>query len=282
MYYEPDLWWTGIGIPELIIGNVAAIIALSYIAAHYVSTAVIFTKADEAPWKSLIPFYDMYTYFKAFWDVKMFIPYILAVAGGYIGIVLCVNSSLDYVYAYYLNISPRPSAIVGIIVCIICRIICIVFSVLLKYHISKKFGKGGGYTVGLVFLNLIFKMMLAFGDAKLQKSIQQSATGTGSIRVLSGDLRGKSISIPPGEVVSIGRIPNMVSLAVDTGNQNSKVSRKHCEIEFNAELDTYYVIDVSSNGTSLADGTRLIRGARTPVRRGTEVILPDNNKFILE
>lgn len=88
--------------------------------------------------------------------------------------------------------------------------------------------------------------------------------------------------MPPGEVVSIGRIPNMVSLAVDTGNQNSKVSRKHCEIEFNEELDTYYVIDVSSNGTSLADGTRLIRGARTPVRRGTEVILPDNNKFILE
>ena len=34
------------------------------------------------------------------------------------------------------------------------------------HGLSKSFGKGAGYTVGLVFLGIIFYPMLAFGDAQ--------------------------------------------------------------------------------------------------------------------
>ncbi len=35
--------------------------------------------------------------------------------------------------------------------------------------LAKKFGKGVGYTLGLIFLGFIFLPILAFGDAKYKK-----------------------------------------------------------------------------------------------------------------
>ena len=42
----------------------------------------------------------------------------------------------------------------------------IVFGIYLIYLLSKSFGKGGLFTVGLIFLPFIFFPILAFGDAK--------------------------------------------------------------------------------------------------------------------
>lgn len=40
-------------------------------------------------------------------------------------------------------------------------------AIILLYHgVSKNFGKGAGFTVGLVFLNFIFFPILGFGDAE--------------------------------------------------------------------------------------------------------------------
>ena len=44
----------------------------------------------------------------------------------------------------------------------------IIVSILLCVNLAKSFGKGGGFAVGLIFLNLIFMAILAFGDAKHQ------------------------------------------------------------------------------------------------------------------
>ena len=42
----------------------------------------------------------------------------------------------------------------------------IVFVIMMLHGISTKFGKGGGFTVGLFFLSFIFLPILAFGDSK--------------------------------------------------------------------------------------------------------------------
>ena len=42
----------------------------------------------------------------------------------------------------------------------------IVFGVITMHKLSKAFGHGGGYTVGLVFLQFIFLCILGFGDAQ--------------------------------------------------------------------------------------------------------------------
>ena len=44
----------------------------------------------------------------------------------------------------------------------------IIISIYLYYLLAKSFGKGAGYTIGMIFLGIIFFPMLAFGDAKYQ------------------------------------------------------------------------------------------------------------------
>ena len=56
----------------------------------------------------------------------------------------------------------------------------IVIFVIVAHHLSMSFGHGGWFTVGLVFLNWIFLMILAFGSSRY--------LGAGS---------GPSASIPP-------------------------------------------------------------------------------------
>ena len=47
-------------------------------------------------------------------------------------------------------------------------IVNLVISIIVMIDIAKKFGKGTGFGIGLVFLNLIFFAILAFGDAEYQ------------------------------------------------------------------------------------------------------------------
>ena len=55
--------------------------------------------------------------------------------------------------------------------------ITFVFTIYVMYKLSMSFGKSGGFTVGLVFLNTIFLMILAFGSAEYQldRTTTQSA-----------------------------------------------------------------------------------------------------------
>lgn len=274
----------GLGTLSIILLTVILLIIVLIIGADRVSTAVIFMKAGEAPWKSLIPFYDMYTFFKLCWNVKMFIPYIAIYALG----VLISLLTFGYTFQFSLNGnmgSAEAAGLIGSNLARICSIVCLFFYVMLSYHISKSFNKSGGFTVGLVLLNVIFKMMLAFGDAeyKYQPNPGPSPSyQTGNLRCISGDICGTEIEMRPGEVITVGRRPEFASLVVDQNNPKKQVSKRHFEVEFAAEINGYYLTDTSSNGTILGDGTKLIRGVKTPVKRGSIVILPHDIKFMLD
>ena len=45
----------------------------------------------------------------------------------------------------------------------------LIVAILLNVKLAEKFGKGGGFAVGLIFLNIIFMAILAFGDAEYQE-----------------------------------------------------------------------------------------------------------------
>lgn len=45
-------------------------------------------------------------------------------------------------------------------------VVNIVYSILLDIRTAKAFGKGTGFTLGLIFLNPIFTLILGFGDAQ--------------------------------------------------------------------------------------------------------------------
>ncbi len=93
----------------------------------------LFTKAGEAGWKSIIPIYNMVTLFK------------IAGLSGW-----CV---LGYLAAIIPVIGP---------------LVVLGLTIYLMINLAKAFGKEGGFAVGLILLNTIFIMILAFGSAEYQ------------------------------------------------------------------------------------------------------------------
>ena len=93
----------------------------------------IFEKAGEQGWKSIIPIYNVYVLFKIlklnFW---------ILLAACICIIIPFVNIVALLVIMYY------------------------VFAAM--YRMSKAFGHGFGYFLGLVFLGFIFELILAFND----------------------------------------------------------------------------------------------------------------------
>lgn len=93
----------------------------------------MFEKAGQPGWAAIIPIYNVLV--------------ILKVAG----------KPWWWIFAILLAIIP----VVG-------SILVLVWTVLVWHGISKKFGKDGGFTVGLVLLGIVFVPILAWGSAKYQ------------------------------------------------------------------------------------------------------------------
>ena len=83
---------------------------------------------------------------------------------------------------------------------------------------------------------------------------------------------GKMLTLESDRTVTVGRDPGMCEYVL----ADAKISRKHLEITYVGALNKYRVVDLSSNGTLLANGTRLIRkqeyylGPRTELYLGSK------------
>ena len=113
---------------------VSWIIAIAFLVMVIIAWWKIFTKAGQEGWKSIIPFYNVYIMLgivgmspMLMWImIGLFIPFVNFIAG----------------------------------------IAWFVVSIMMYHKLSLAFGKGIGYTLGLIFLHPIFALMLAFGNAK--------------------------------------------------------------------------------------------------------------------
>ena len=100
----------------------------------------LFTKAGEAGWKAIIPIYNTIIYYK----ISGVSPWLV--------LVVAILSMLSFV----------PNAIV-VTLALICEMAIVVYQTSM---LSKAFGKGIGYTIGLLFLNTIFILILGLGKAE--------------------------------------------------------------------------------------------------------------------
>jgi hypothetical protein len=107
----------------------------------------IFTKAGEAGWKSIVPFLNVYTEFKVTWMSSIFWLWL----------------ALEVLGAIFGSNQSNPGLIGSLI-----SIASLVLHVIACNKMSKAFGKGLGYTIGLIFLEPFFIMALGFGDAAYQ------------------------------------------------------------------------------------------------------------------
>ena len=65
------------------------------------------------------------------------------------------------------------------VVLVFIPIVNYVILIMMIHGLSKSFGKGAGYTVGLLFLGIIFYPMLAFGDAQYIGAGGDAGSGSG-------------------------------------------------------------------------------------------------------
>lgn len=94
-------------------------------------------------------------------------------------------------------------------------------------------------------------------------------TFAGKITGVSGQYSGQSIQMSAGEEIIVGRDPKYCMLVLEY----PKISRRHCGIRYDMTSGKYQVIDYSSNGTRLSDGTILSASQYTPVAPGSVLYL---------
>ncbi len=123
--------------------GVIAVILIVWIVIAIIASWKIFTKAGEDGWKCLIPFYNQYILYKITWDAT----YFWVILG--IAVVSGIVTALEIpVIGTLLSIA---SGIIGIIQ---------------THKMSKAYGHDIGFTLGLLFLNPIFILILAFGQSE--------------------------------------------------------------------------------------------------------------------
>lgn len=136
-----------------------SLFSLLIVAFSIVSLWFILTKVGEEGWKSLIPFYNGYMLFKISGKRNLW--------GGYLAALIAEIILLPIGYLLFFVGAFRSDslAIVGLIVLIlafIMTIIGIILNIKMNIALGHKFGKSGGFIVGMILLNIVFYGILAF------------------------------------------------------------------------------------------------------------------------
>ena len=132
------------GIVQFILGLAATyfLVVILYYVGSCVFRMIQFGKAGvQGTWKAWIPFYHIYIEFDLYYKKEYFWVWLaLAVLGAVFG----SSSALTTIF----NLAQA------------------VLMVLFFYNKAKSYGKGGGFTAGLVLLNVVFEGILALGPAE--------------------------------------------------------------------------------------------------------------------
>lgn len=127
------------------LGTYLVIVLLWYVL-QVIAYWKIFTKAGQPGWKSIIPIYNQYTQFRISWKI----PYMYWVwlACMVAGVIL---GSINGWIAYVGGAASLAATIIGVIATV---------------KLSKAYGHGVGFAIGLIFLGPIFMMILGFGSSQ--------------------------------------------------------------------------------------------------------------------
>lgn len=131
----------------MLLGGIYLIFALVWWILQIIANWNIFTKAGEAGWKSLIPIYGDYVSYKIAWQTSYFwLSFILGIVASYVSSANLNESMFLAVIATLLRI---VIAVINIMYCI---------------KLSRAFGHGIGFAIGLILLQPIFLLILGFGS----------------------------------------------------------------------------------------------------------------------
>ena len=147
MYVEKDLLGALLAVLGLSVAAFSVLILAFYILL-VIASWKIFKKAGIASWKSIIPVVNVYYLFKLSWNGKM----------GWVYILLALVAGIT---ASYID-----SSIAMAVIACIATLVGIVIHIMFCARLSQAFGHRTGWTLGLLFLESIFTLMLGFGKSE--------------------------------------------------------------------------------------------------------------------
>ena len=131
----------------MLLGGIYLIFALVWWILQIIANWNIFTKAGEAGWKSLIPIYGDYVSYKIAWQTSYFwLSFILGIVASYV-------SSANLNESIFLTV-----------IATLLRIVIEVINIMYCIKLSRAFGHGIGFAIGLILLQPIFLLILGFGS----------------------------------------------------------------------------------------------------------------------
>jgi len=126
--------------------TVLGIIELIFYVLRIIAGWKVFTKAGEKGWKSLIPIYNQIVQYRLTWKPIMIVPILVLMLVG--GVLVQLESGVLVAVGAILYLAAAVLEIIGL------------------HKLSKAFGHGGGFTLGLVLFEGIFWLILGFGKSK--------------------------------------------------------------------------------------------------------------------
>jgi len=154
----------------LISNLITSLLSIATMVLAIVGLWKIFTKAGEEGWKAIIPYYNLYVLCKIVGGkfLRLIISLVLFIMST--GIMVMMSTIGIAMAAIYNSTS---GLIVAIIITIICTLIMLAFLIwyciehaLICGALSRSFGHGTGFAVGLFFMAPIFYMILGFNQDK--------------------------------------------------------------------------------------------------------------------
>lgn len=135
---------------------------------------LIYSKAGEHGWASLIPYYRSYVLYKVSGKKKLFWWYLVcsiistlacvALFATVIAMFISLLARTPYIY------SDNEMAIYGLVILVailfmaVCGIAMLIFRIFQCIGLANSFGLSSGYAVGLIFLPHIFYSIIAFSS----------------------------------------------------------------------------------------------------------------------
>ena len=134
----------------LVLGGFYVVLALVWWILQIIANWCIFTKAGEAGWKSIIPVYGDYVSYRIAWRTSYF----------WIALILSFATS----FIMHLSGPDGGNFFTSSMISLL-RLASLVISVMYSVKLSRAFGHGIGFAIGLIFLQPIFLLILGFsGD----------------------------------------------------------------------------------------------------------------------
>jgi hypothetical protein len=140
-----------------------SVICLAILALLIVSMWKIYGKMGEPGWKCIVPFYSNWVLIERLRKPRSWF-WIMTLCG----LIICVLYVMLLVRIIGCPEEMPAGTILLILVILAVAVVSLVYGIKITHALSKAFGQGTGFTVGMILLPVVFYPVLAFGSYQFQ------------------------------------------------------------------------------------------------------------------